>query len=150
MSKKKSPAELVSNRAAYHHYHVLETYEAGIVLQGTEVKSLRDGGGNLVDNYVIINDNEVILRNVHIAPYKHGNIYNHPEKRPRKLLLHTQEIIKLRRKTQERGFTLVALSLYLKSGKVKVKLGLCRGKKFHDKRQALKEKTHEREIRSHY
>lgn len=150
MNKKKSPSDIASNRAAYHHFEVLETIEAGIALLGTEIKSLRDGGGSLIDNYVLIRGGEAFLRHAHIAPYKYGNVHNHPERRERKLLLHRIEIEKLRRKTQEKGLTLVALSFYLKKGRVKVKLGLCRGKKTHDKRAALKKKGQEREIRSAY
>ncbi len=150
MTKKTSPSELVSNRAAFHHYEILDTIEAGIALLGTEVKSLREGGGNLTDNYVLIREGEAFLRGAHIAPYAFGNLYNHPEKRERKLLLHKLEIDKLRRKTQEKGLTIVALALYLKNGRVKVKLGVCKGKKTHDKREALKKKSQEREMRSGY
>ncbi len=150
MAKKKSPSELASNRVAYHNYEVLDTYEAGIALLGTEIKSLRDGGGNLIDNYVLIRDQEAFLRQAHIAPYKFGNFNNHEEKRERKLLLHKVEIEKLKRQTQEKGLTVVALAFYLKNGIVKVKLGLCKGKKSHDKRAALKKKSQEREIKSGY
>ena len=150
MAKKKSDSELASNRVAYHNFEVLETIEAGIVLVGTEVKSLRDGGGILADNYVLIREAEAFLRNVHISPYKFGNVHNHTEKRERKLLLHKLEIERLKRKTQEKGLTLIALALYLKKGNVKVKLGLCKGKKTHDKRAALKKKTQDREMQSGY
>lgn len=150
MAKNSTHSELVSNRVAYHNYEVLETLEAGIALLGTEVKSLRDGGGNLTDNYVLIREGEAFLRQAHIAPYSFGNVYNHSEKRERKLLLHKLEIQKLRKKSQEKGLTLIALALYLNKGIVKVKLGVCRGKKTHDKRQALKKKSQEREMRAGY
>jgi len=138
--------EVVSNRSAYHHYEILETYEAGIVLQGTEIKSLRDNGGNLQDNYVTIKGGETWLRNASISPYKHGNLYNHEEKRERKLLFHREEILKLRKLTDIKGHTLVALSFYLKRGIVKVKVGVCRGKKTHDKREDQKKKSQMKEI----
>lgn len=150
MAKKKSEAELASNRVAYHNYEVLETFEAGIALLGTEIKSLRDGGGTLADNYVLIRGGEAYLRHAHIAPYKFGNVHNHTERRERKLLLHKIEIEKMRRKTQEKGLTLIALAIYLKKGRAKVKLGLCKGKKTHDKRAALKKKSQDREIRNSY
>jgi len=146
MSKKNTSNELCSYRAASHHYEILETLEAGISLVGTEVKSLRDGGGNLVDNYVVIKNNEAFLRNASIAPYKFGITFGHEEKRERKLLLHKSEIAKLKKQSTIKGFTLLALSFYLKKGFVKVKIGICRGKKAHDKRESLKKKTQMREI----
>ena len=138
--------EIVSNRAAYHHYEVLEVFEAGIVLLGTEIKSLRDAGGNLQDNYITIKGNEPWLKNASISPYRFGNIHNHEEKRDRKLLFHKDEILKLRKLTEIKGHALVALSFYLKKGIVKVKVGVCRGKKAHDKREDQKKKSAMREI----
>ena len=146
MSKNKNPNEIVSNRTAYHNFEVLETFEAGISLVGTEIKSLRDGGGNLQDNYVTIANGEAWLRQASIAPYKFGNIYNHEERRERKLLLHKHEIHQLRKKTDEKGLTLVALSLYLKHGRVKAKIGVCKGKSSHDKRESLKKKQQLRDV----
>lgn len=143
---KKNPGELVSNRQAYYNYEILETLEAGIALQGTEIKSLRDGGGHLQDNYVAIKEGEAWLKLSSIAPYKFGNIYNHEEKRDRKLLLHKSEILKLKKILHEKGLTIVALSFYLKKGKVKVALGVCKGKKAHDKRETLKKKEHQRDV----
>jgi SsrA-binding protein len=147
MSKKKSDAELVSNRRALHDYEVLETFEAGLVLVGTEVKSLRSHGGSLQDSYILVSTTgKVILKNASIAPYRFGNLFNHEEKRDRSLLLHKKEIVKLKNLSQEKGLTLIPLSLYLKNGFVKVKIGCCKGKKSYDKRAALKEKEHKRAI----
>jgi len=139
--------ELVSNRRAYHDYEILETFEAGILLLGTEIKSLRNHGGSLQDAYVLVTEGgSVILKNSSIAPYRFGNIHNHEEKRERKLLLHKGEISKLKKSAQEKGLALIPLSLYLKKGLVKVKLAICRGKKAHDKRAALQAKEHKRAI----
>ena len=146
MSKKNNSTDFVSNRQAFHNYEVLETLEAGIALLGSEVKSLRDGGGALQDNYIIIKKNEAWLKNASIAPYKFSNAFGHEERRDRKLLLHKYEIEKLRKKTETKGFTLIGLALYLKNGFVKVKVGICRGKKAHDKRESLKAKEQKREI----
>lgn len=144
MSKKN---ELVSNRVAYHNYEVLDTLEAGIALLGTEIKSLRDGGGNLQDSYVTIKGGEAWLRQSSIAPYKFGNIHNHEEKRERKLLLHKTEIGRLKKESEVKGLSLIALSFYLnKKGWVKVKIGVCKGKKMHDKRHALKKREQDREV----
>lgn len=148
MAKKKRPNEIVSNREAYHHFTVLETLEAGIALQGTEVKSLREGGANLRDNYVTIYKNEAWLKMSSIAPYKFGNIYNHEEKRDRKLLLHKKEIDKLKKTKEMKGLTLIALSLYWSRGHVKVEIGICKGKKLHDKRDAIKKKEQMQDIRN--
>lgn len=146
MSTNHKSGDLCSYRAAYHNYEVLESLEAGIALVGTEVKSLRDGGGNLVDNYVIIKDDEAILKNASITPYKFGVNFGHEERRDRKLLLHKGEILKLKKQSQIKGLTLIALAFYLKNGIVKVKLGVCKGKKAHDKRATLKKKDQMREM----
>ena len=138
--------EIVSNRSAYHHYEVLETFEAGIILLGTEIKSLRDNGGNLQDNYGTVKAGEAWLRNASIAPYRYGNVHNHEEKRERKLLFHKDEILKFRKLTEIKGHTLIALSFYLKKGIVKVKVGVCRGKKTHDKREDQKKRSAVKEI----
>lgn len=144
---KKTDNELVSNRVAYHNYEVLETLEAGIVLQGTEIKALRAGLGSLQDNFVdISSDGEAWLKQASIAHYDHGNIHNHEEKQKRKLLLHKGEIQKLKKMTQIKGYTLIALSLYLKKGLVKVRVGVCRGKKSYDKREALKKREDARAV----
>ena len=142
--KKKNESDLVSNRKAFHNYEILETFEGGLSLLGTEVKSLRNNGGNLQDAYLIVSDNNVILKNASIAPYRFGNVHNHEEKREREVLLHKREILKLKTLTQEKGLTLIPIALYLKKGFVKVKIGVARGKKAYDKRAALKEREHKR------
>jgi SsrA-binding protein len=144
---KSAAIELVSNRRAFHDYEILDSVEAGIILQGTEVKSLRAHGGSLQDAYVLVSqDNLVLLKNASIAQYRYGNIHNHEEKRDRKLLLHKREIISLKNQSQEKGLTLIPLSLYLSKGMVKVKIGIARGKKSYDKREALKSREHKRAI----
>ncbi len=138
--------DLVSNRKAFHHYEVLETYEAGIILLGTEIKSLRNHGGNLQDAFVVFHQGDPYLKNASIAPYKYGNLFNHEERRERKLLLHKREIAKLQSITSEKGLSVIPLAMYLKKGFVKVKLGIARGKKAYDKRAALKKREHDRQI----
>ena len=138
--------ELASNRKAYHDYEILETFEAGIILAGTEVKSLRNHEANLQDAYILVSGNEVILKNASIAPYRYGTVYNHEERRDRKLLLHKREIEQLKTISQERGLTLIPLSFYLKNGYVKVKIASAKGKKAYDKRAALKSKEAKRAI----
>lgn len=137
---------VVTNRKARHFYDILETIEAGIVLQGTEVKSLRQGKVNIGDAYARIKDGEVWLVDMHISPYEHGNVHNHDPLRPRKLLLHKQEIKRLLGKVQERGLTLIPLRIYFKRGKAKVELAVARGKKIYDRREAIKRRDQEREI----
>ena len=124
---------LCQNKRARHEYSVEETYEAGIALQGTEVKSLRMGKANLKDSYVHIEDGEAFLNNTHISPYPHGHQFNHDPERVRKLLLHKREIRRLTGKTQERGYTLVPLKIYLKHGKIKVEIGLAKGKTLYER-----------------
>lgn len=137
---------LTTNRKASHDYHIEEVFEAGVALTGTEVKSLRAGHANLQDGYAAVEGGEVFLLNCHVSPYTPANRFNHDPRRRRKLLLHRTEIRRLIGKVQERGLTLVPLSLYLKNGRVKVELALCRGKKQYDKREDLKRRTHEREV----
>lgn len=139
-------ADLVSNKRAFHHFEILETFEAGIMLVGTEIKSLRDNGGSLQEAYVKVINGEVWLIGCHIAPYKYGNIYNHQERRDRKLLLHKREIANLRESVQEKGLTIVPLAFYLKEGRVKVKVALAKGKKSADKRAAIKERDDKRHM----
>jgi len=134
------------NRKARHDYFIYETFEAGIVLQGTEVKSLREGRVNLRESFAKIESEEVFLVGCHINPYSHGNYTNHDPIRDRKLLLHRKEIQKLIGKTAERGYTLVPLSMYFKKGRAKVQIGLAKGKKLYDKREAIKKKDLEREL----
>jgi SsrA-binding protein len=146
MPKETGRRAIASNRRARHDYAILETYEAGIVLTGTEVKSLRAGRASLTDSYASIEAGEVYLRNLHIPEYSQGTWTNHEPRRTRKLLLHRGEIAKLIGKTQESGLTLVPLQLYFSDGKVKVELALARGKRDYDKRQALAKRDAEREI----
>ncbi|MBT3394205.1 MAG: SsrA-binding protein SmpB [Waddliaceae bacterium] len=139
-------ADLVSNRRAYHDYEIVETYEAGIVLQGTEIKSLRDHGGSLQEAYVKVIGNELWLIGANIALYRFGNINNHEERRDRKLLMHSREISRLKAAIKEKGFTLVPLAMYLKKGRVKLKIGRGKGKKKADKRAAIKERDEKRTL----
>lgn len=134
------------NKRARHDYEILETWEAGLMLSGTEVKSLRDGRAQVTDAYAVVKDGELWLLNAHIAPYAHGNIWNHDPLRTRKLLLHRKEILKLIGQVERKGLTLVALELYFKNGRAKVRIGLARGKKLHDKRADLKEKDDQRDM----
>lgn len=137
----------INNRKAHFDYEIIETYETGIVLTGTEIKSIREGNANLKDSYAIIRNNEIYLLNMHISEYKEGNIFNHDEKRTRKLLLHKKEILKIKDKVTLEGITLVPLKLYFNKNKVKILLGLARGKKSYDKRETIKKRDIEREIR---
>lgn len=137
---------VTENRKARHDYHIEETYEAGIALQGTEVKSLRLGQANLRDSFARVENGEVILYNAHISPYDKGNRFNHDPKRQRKLLLHKSEIRRLIGKTQQQGLTLIPLKIYFRRGLAKVELALAKGKKLHDKRQDLAAKDAQREI----
>ena len=144
----KEPARriAVQNRKARHEYHVLETWEAGLVLQGTEVKSLREGKANLQDAFARVDRGEVWLHNVHISPYEQGNRFNHDPLRPRKLLLHRNEIRKLIGKVETTGLTLIPLDIHFTRGIAKVNLALVRGKKLHDKRDDVRRRDAEREM----
>ena len=146
MAKRKDNKTLAENRKARHDYFVDEAMEAGIALVGTEVKSIRNGRVNLKDCYADINNGEIFINNMHISPYEQGNIFNVDPLRERKLLLHKEQISRFAGLVSQQGFTLVPLSLYLKDGKVKVALGLCRGKKNYDKRDSMLEKAHKRDI----
>jgi len=138
---------LATNRQAFHEYFIEERLEAGIVLQGTEVKSLRQGRANLKDSYAMIRKGEIWLLNCHISPYSHGNLNNHDPLRERKLLLHQEEIRRLDRRRRLSGLTLVPVRLYLKRGRVKVELAMARGKKLYDKRESIKRRDLDREAR---
>lgn len=135
---------VITNKKARFQYEIIETFECGIVLQGTEVKSLRLGKGNIQDSYATIKDGEAFLYNMHISPYEQGNIYNHDPDRIRKLLLHRQEIKRLTGKVVERGLTLVPLKIYFKNGKAKVELGLARGKSIVDRRKDIARRDEQR------
>ncbi len=139
--------EILTNRQAYHEYHILDKYEAGAVLVGTEVKSIMAGRIQLKDSYVAIKDGEVWLMNAHISPYSHGNRQNHEPLRTRKLLLHKKEIEKLERETTQKGMTLVVTSIYWKNGRIKFEIGIAKGKKLYDKRESEMRKTVDRETR---
>nr|WP_320146223.1 SsrA-binding protein SmpB [uncultured Anaeromusa sp.] len=147
MSQNGAGIKIVSeNRKARHDYHIHETFEAGIALTGTEVKSLRAGKANLKDSYARIENGEVFLQQMHISPYEQGNRFNHDPLRSRKLLLHRQEINRLLGKTREKGFSLVPLKIYFARGKAKVELALASGKKLYDKRQDLAERDAKRDM----
>ena len=125
---------ITTNKKAFHEYFVIESFEAGISLSGTEVKSIRQGGVNLKDAWCSVEDGEMIVKQMHISPYDHGNIFNREPKRDRKLLMHKREIMRLLGVVKQQGLTLIPLSMYFKGSLVKVQLGLCRGKQLHDKR----------------
>lgn len=136
----------IKNKKAYYDYDIETTYEAGIVLKGTEIKSLREGKANLKDSYAIIKNGEVFLLNMHISPYEKGNIFNHEETRTRKLLLNKKEIYKIRDSIERDGYTLIPIKIYFKGNRAKLCLGVARGKKNYDKRATIKERDINREI----
>ncbi len=138
----------INNRKAKYNYQIFETIEAGVVLTGTEIKSIREGKANIKDSYANIKNDEAFLINMHISSYENGNVFNHEETRTRKLLLHKKEIFKLRDKIRLEGYTLIPLKIYLKNGLAKVMLGVCKGKKDYDKREDIKKRDIERDIRS--
>ena len=140
----------ILNRRARYDYVIEDTYEAGIVLTGTEIKSVRDGKVNIKDSYAIIKNNEIYLLNTNISIYKEGNIFNHEENRTRKLLLHKKEIMKLKNKVELSGYTLVPLKFYFVRGKCKVEIGLCKGKKNYDKKETIKERDIKRETEKEF
>ncbi|HNQ19237.1 MAG TPA: SsrA-binding protein SmpB [Smithellaceae bacterium] len=147
MAKEKTGQKLIaSNKTAHRDYEITDTYEAGIVLTGTEVKALRAGKANLKDSYAVVNDDEIFLREMHIGHYEHGNRYNHDPLRPRKLLLHRREIRRLYGKSREKGLSLIPLRLYFKNSVVKVEIGVGKGKKLHDRRQDIKRREERRDI----
>ena len=147
MSGNKTNIKLIAqNKKAYHDYFILETFQAGIALTGTEVKSMRAGRCNLKDSFIKIENGEAIIKNMHISPYEQGNIFNKGPLRPRKLLLHRREIFKLESQVMRQGYTLIPLEVYFNNGRVKIQLGLCKGKQLHDKRDSMAKKDSEREI----
>ena len=145
-AKQKGVKEITANRKAFHEYFVLERYEAGIELAGTEVKSIRGGNVNLKDAFCTIKNGELFLRGMHVSPYEHGNIFNKDPVRPRRLLMHKREILKLNARVMQDGVALIPLSLYFKDSRVKVELGLCKGKKLHDKRDSEADRQSKRDI----
>ena len=146
MPKQLGIKKIADIRKAFHEYFVLERYEAGIELAGTEVKSVRAGQVNLKDCFCTVKDGELFVRGMHISPYEHGNIFNRDPVRPRRLLMHKREIVKLQARIMQDGVTLIPLSLYFKDSRVKVELGLCKGKKLHDKRESSAERDTRREM----
>lgn len=138
--------QIAQNRKAFHEYYVLERFEAGIELCGTEVKSIRAGTVNLKESFCTIRDGQLYVRSMHISPYEKGNIFNRDPLRPRRLLMHKREINKLAARVQQDGLTLIPLSVYFKDGRVKLELGLCQGKKLYDKRASAAEKSANRDI----
>lgn len=136
----------ILNRKVHHDYFIDEIYEAGIVLTGTEIKSIRNGNCNIRDCYCIIRNGEIYLLNMYIGPYKEGNIFNHEETRDRKLLLHKKEIVKLEKFIEMKGYTLIPIKLYFKNNRLKVSFGVCRGKKNYDKRETIKERDIQRAV----
>ena len=146
MQEKNSPKLIAAHRQARHEYFVLETFEAGLSLAGTEVKSLREGRVNLKDSYCQIKDGEIFAYNMHISPYEKGNIFNRDPLRPKKLLMHKKEIMRLVGQISQKGLALIPLSLYFKGSKVKMELGLCKGKKLYDKRETDAKRQAARDI----
>ncbi len=146
MPRQKGVKPVAQNRKAYHDYFIEDRFEAGIELFGTEVKSIRAGNVNLKDSFCAVKDGELFAHGLHISPYEKGNIFNRDPLRPKRLLMHRREIAKLQAKTQQDGLTLIPLSLYLKDSRVKVELGLARGKKLYDKRDAAARRDADREI----
>jgi SsrA-binding protein len=144
--RKAAPGDVATNRQARHRYHLLDSWEAGVVLTGTEVKSLREGKAQLKDGYAAVRDGEVWLHNVHIPPYAPASRENHEPERPRKLLMHGREITRLLSKTREKGLTIVPIRLYFSGGRAKVEIALAKGKDVADKRQTLKEQELKREM----
>mgnify|MGYP001032076474 FL=1 len=147
MAKEKEPQKLIANnKKAYHEYFIDETYEAGIALHGTEVKSMRMGKCSIKESFIRIEDGEVFVYGMHVSPYEKGNIFNKDPLRVKKLLMHKYEINKLAGKVAEKGYTLVPLQVYFKNGRVKTQIGLARGKKLYDKRESIAKKDQRREM----
>ena len=145
-AKQKGVKEITANRKAFHEYFVLERFEAGIELAGTEVKSIRAGEVNLKDSFCTVKNGELFVRGMHVSPYEHGNIFNKDPVRPRRLLMHKREIMKLNSRVMQDGVALIPLSLYFNDSRVKVELGLCKGKKLHDKRDSEADRQSKRDI----
>jgi len=141
--------QVAQNKKAYHDYYILDKYEAGVELFGTEVKSIRQGSVNLKDSYCIVKDGELFARGMHISPYEKGNIFNRDPVRPKRLLMHKREIMRLYGRIKQDGLALVPLSVYFRDSRVKLELGLAKGKKLHDKREAAAEKSSAREMDRH-
>lgn len=147
MDKKKDAVQVIArNKKAYHDYFVLDTYEAGLELYGTEIKSIRLGRVNLKDSYCGVDDGEMFALGMHISPYEQGNIFNRDPMRRKRLLLHKREILKLFQQSREQGLSIIPLELYIKNGRAKLQIGLCKGKKLHDKREVAAKRSAQRDI----
>ena len=146
MPKEKGTKQIAANKKAFHDYYVLERFEAGIELFGTELKSIRDGAVNLKDSFCTVKDGQLTARGLHISPYEKGNLFNKDPMRPKRLLMHHREIVKLGDKLAQEGLALIPLSLYFKDSRVKVELGLCKGKKLYDKRESEMDREAKRDI----
>ncbi len=146
MPRQKGIKPVAQNKKAYHEYFVEEAYECGLSLQGTEVKSIREGRVNLKESFCMIRNGEIFAEGMHISPYEQGNVFNHDPLRPKKLLMHKNEIRKLAGLVSRQGYTLIPLKVYLKDGRMKLELGLCKGKQLHDKRDAAAERDAQRDI----
>jgi SsrA-binding protein len=146
MPKQNGVKQIAANKKAFHDYYVLERFEAGIELAGTEVKSLRGGKINLKDSFCTVKNGEIFVRGMHISPYEHGNIYNRDPVRPRRLLMHKREIIRLNAEVMRDGAALVPLSIYFKDSRAKIEIGLCKGKKLHDKRESEAKRDAQRDM----
>ena len=146
MNEKITTKKISDNRAARHEYFILESYEAGVELFGTEVKSIRGGGVNLKDSWIAVENGEMFARHIHISPYEKGNIFNRDPMRDKRLLMHKREIRKLHDQVKREGLTLVPLSMYFKGSKVKISVGLCKGKKLHDKRESIAKREVDRKL----
>ena len=146
MPHQKGIKPVAQNKKAYHEYFVEETYECGLSLQGTEVKSIREGRVNLKESFCMIRNGEIFAEGMHISPYEQGNVFNHDPLRPKKLLMHKNEIRKLAGLVSRQGYALIPLKVYLKDGRMKLELGLCKGKQLHDKRDAAAERDAQRDI----
>jgi SsrA-binding protein len=145
-TEKSNFKKIAENRAARHEFHIIESYEAGVELFGTEVKSIRGGGVNLKDSWIAIEKGEMFARHVHVSPYEKGNIFNRDPMRDKKLLMHKREIKKLYDQVKREGLTLVPLSMYFKGSRVKIQVGLCKGKKLHDKRETIAKREVDRKL----
>lgn len=147
MDNKKDAVQVIArNKKAYHDYFVLDTYEAGLELYGTEIKSIRLGRVNLKDSYCGVDDGEMFALDMHISPYEQGNIFNRDPMRRKRLLLHKREILKLFQQSREQGLSIIPLELYIKNGRAKLQIGLCKGKKLHDKREVAAKRSAQRDI----
>lgn len=148
--KKEDIQVVARNKKANHEYFILEEYETGLVLYGTEIKSIRNSNVNLQDSYCEVINNEIVVNNMHIAHYDKGNIFNHKETRQKKLLMHKKEIIRLANKVKLEGFTIIPLEVYIKAGLAKLSIGLCKGKKLYDKREDIKQRDVKRDLEKNY